>query len=243
MLPVRTLGALYTLRQGSLTRFELTRDVRGGSWSINKGSVLVGVSKGGEYDRAYIAIVGFIDSESGKLVKLTGEVLGSDGGAGLRGRRHQVSGRWSRAFSRVGSSAANVAGALVSGLGRSPIVISDAYGYRLTNPVTSEISGLLSERTTGQQGFVEVAAGTVGFVMVTDLPEEIRGVDALGEMGINDFAMRSDASTKRAATGLSDQELAELISTGSPEQIRAALPRMSPEMRRIAESVLAESKE
>src|SRR5262249_4311247 len=29
MLPVRTLGAVYTLRQGSLARFELTRDMTG----------------------------------------------------------------------------------------------------------------------------------------------------------------------------------------------------------------------
>ena len=46
MLPVRTLGVLYTLRSGSLARFELTRDVRGQGWAMKKGTVLVGVNRG-----------------------------------------------------------------------------------------------------------------------------------------------------------------------------------------------------
>lgn len=243
MLPVRTLGALYTLRQGSLARFELTRDVRGEGWIMRKGTVLVGLNRGSEYDRAYIAVVGFIDPESRRLVKLNGEVLGSDGGAGLRGRRHRVSGRWSRALSRVGASAIGVAGTLANSLGRGPVIIAAPDSYRLADPVTSEISGLLAERTDRQQGFVEVDAGTVGFVMVTDLPDEIRGVDSFSEISESDLAARSDVTTKRAATGLSDKELAEVIASGSPEQIRAALPRMTPEMRRIAEAVLAESRD
>jgi hypothetical protein len=35
--------------------------------------------------------------------------------------------------------------------------------------------------------------------------------------------------------------LANLLSAGSPEQIRAALPRMTPDLRQIAEMVLKES--
>ena len=52
---------------------------------MKRGTILVGTSKGGEYDRAYVSIVGFIDPQSGKLVKLGGDVLGGDGGAGLKG--------------------------------------------------------------------------------------------------------------------------------------------------------------
>lgn len=241
MLPVRTLGVLFTLRQGSLARFELTRDVRGEGWSMRKGTVLVGVNRGGEYDRAYVTLVGFIDAESGRFVKLTGDVLGGDGGAGLRGRRRQVSGGWSRVLSRVGASAANVAGLMVGGLGRRPIVVGDAYGYRVMNPVSSEITGLVGERADRQRGFVEVPAGTHGYVMVTDLPQEVRGLDALGEMSAGDLVEGSDANVTRASTGLSERELADLLSSGSPEQIRAALPRMTPEMRRVALAVLAES--
>jgi hypothetical protein len=73
MLPVRTLGAHYTLRQGSLARFELTRDVRGSGWSLHKGTVLVGANRGSEYDRAFLSIVGFIDPATDRFVKLTGE--------------------------------------------------------------------------------------------------------------------------------------------------------------------------
>ena len=244
MLPVRSLGVLYTLRSGSLARFELTRDVRGQGWAMKKGTVIVGVNRGSEYDRAYIAIVGFIDPESGRFVKFTGDVLGGDGGAGMRGRRRSLTSAWSRAFNRVGTSAVNVAGLMLSGLGRSSVVVSDAYGYRVVNPVTSELSGLVSERTNQQQrGFVEVPAGTQGYVMVTDLPQEIRGVDALGELSAKDLAERSDVNGVRASTGLSERELADLLSSGSVEQIRAALPRMTPEMRRIAEAVIAQSGE
>ncbi|MGA9772972.1 MAG: hypothetical protein WBV94_28330 [Blastocatellia bacterium] len=243
MLPVRTLGVLYTLRSGSLARFELTRDVRGQGWTMKKGTVLVGVNRGGEYDRAYLSIVGFIDPESGRFVKLTGDVLGGDGGAGLRGHRRSLTSAWSRAFNRVGASAMNVAGLMLSGLGRSSVVVSDAYGYRVVNPVTSELSGLVTERTNRQQqGFIEVPAGTQGYVMVSDLPQEIRGVDALGELSAKDLIERSDVNGVRASMGLSERELADLLSSGSVEQIRAALPRMTPEMRRIAEAVIAESR-
>ncbi|HKQ05589.1 MAG TPA: hypothetical protein VJ464_10685 [Blastocatellia bacterium] len=242
MLPVRTLGTLYTLRSGSLVRLELMRDVRGQGWAMRKGTVIVGVNRGSEYDRAYLAIVGFIDPESGRFVKLTGDVLGSDGGSGLRGRRRSLTSAWSRTFSRIGTSAVNVASLMLSGLGNNSVVVSDAYGYRVVNPVSSELSGLISERTNQQQrGFVEVAAGTQGYVMVTDLPQEIRGVDALSELSAKELAERSDSNDVRASTGLSERELADLLSSGSPEQIRAAMPRMTPQMRRIAEAVIAEA--
>lgn len=244
MLPVRTLGVLYTLRSGSLARFELTRNVRGQGWAMKKGTVLVGVNRGGEYDRAYLSIVGFIDPESGRFVKFTGEVLGGDGGAGIRGRRRSLTSAWSRAFNRVGASAVNVAGLMLNGLGRNSVVVSDAYGYRLVNPVTSELSGLVGERANlQQQGFIEIPAGAQGYVMVTDLPQEIRGVDALGELSAKDLAERSDVNGVRASTGISEHESADLLSSGSVEQIRAALPRMTPEMRRIAEALIAESRE
>ena len=242
MLPVRTLGTLYTLRSGSLVRLELTRDVRGQGWAMRKGTIIVGVSRGSEYDRAYLAIVGFIDPEAGRFVKLTGDVLGGDGGSGLRGRRRSLTSAWSRTFSRIGTSAVNVAGLMLGGLGNNSVVVSDAYGYRVVNPVSSELSSLISERTNQQQsGFVEVAAGTQGYVMVTDLPQEIRGIDALAVLSAKDLAERSDTNGVRASTGLSERELADLLSSGSPDQISAAMPRMTPQMRHVAEAVIAES--
>ncbi len=240
MLPVRTIGGLYTLRSGALTRLELTRDMNGNGWSMKRGTILVGTSKGGEYDRAYVSIVGFIDPQSGKLVKLGGDVLGGDGGAGLKGKRRQLDGGWARMLGKVGTAALNVTGALVGGRGNGTVIISDGLRTRAVNPITDEISGVIGGELDQKQrrGFVEVAAGTTGYVMVTDLPSVIKGTEASPDLNEETLAAITDVDAARPATGLSDRELAELLATGSPEEIRAAMPRMSPELRKIAAAVL-----
>ena len=240
MLPVRTIGGLYTLRTGALTRLELTRDMNGNGWSMKRGTILVGTSKGGDYDRAYVSIVGFIDPQSGKLVKLGGDVLGGDGGAGLKGKRRQLDGGWARVLGQVGTAALNVTGALVGGRGNGTVIISDGLRTRAVNPVTDEISGVIGGQMDQKQrrGFVEVVAGTPGYVMVTDLPAAIKGTEASPELDGEHLALLTDVDAARPATGLSERELADLLATGSPEEIRAAMPRMSPEMRKIAAAVL-----
>lgn len=240
MLPVRTIGGLYTLRSGALTRLELTRDMNGNGWSMKRGTILVGTSKGGEYDRAYVSIVGFIDPQSGKLVKLGGDVLGGDGGAGLKGKRRQLDGGWARMLGKVGTAALNVTGALVGGRGNGTVIISDGLRTRAVNPITDEISGVIGGELDQKQrrGFVEVAAGTTGYVMVTDLPSVIKGREASPDLNEETLAAITDVDAARPATGLSERELAELLATGSPEEIRAAMPRMSPELRKIAAAVL-----
>lgn len=244
-LPVRTLGALYTLRNGSLARFELTRDVEGQGWGMKRGTVLVGVGKGGEYDRAYVNVVGFIDPESNKLVRMSGDVLGSDGGSGLKGKRRSLDGGWQKFLGSIAPSAINAAGLMLSGLGKQNVVVADAFGYRLVNPISSEISGMARHYgdRRSQRGFVEVAAGAPGYILVNNLPKEIKGIDAVGEMDAEELESSSDSTLPRASTGLSEQELAELLSTGSPDEIREALPRMTPQMRRIAEGFLAQQEE
>jgi hypothetical protein len=240
MLPIRTIGGLYTLRSGALTRLELTRDMKGNGWSMKRGTILVGTSKGGEYDRAYVSIVGFIDPQSGKLVKLGGDVLGGDGGAGLKGKRRQLDGGWARMLGKVGTAALNVTGALVGGRGNGTVIISDGLRTRAVNPITDEISGVIGGELDQKQrrGFVEVAAGTTGYVMVTDLPSIIKGTEASPDLNEETLAAITDVDAARPATGLSERELAELLATGSPEEIRAAMPRMSPELRKIAAAVL-----
>ena len=240
MLPVRTIGGLYTLRSGALTRLELTRDMHGNGWSLKRGTILVGTSKGGEYDRAYVSIVGFIDPQSGKLVKLGGDVLGGDGGAGLKGKRRQLDGGWARMLGKVGTAALNVTGALVGGRGNGTVIISDGLRTRAVNPITDEISGVIGGELDQKQrrGFVEVAAGTTGYVMVTDLPSIIKGTEASPDLNEETLAAITDVDAARPATGLSERELAELLASGSPEEIRAAMPRMSPELRKIAAAVL-----
>jgi hypothetical protein len=80
---------------------------------------------------------------------------------------------------------------------------------------------------TSRREFVEAPAGTPGFVMITDLPKETPAVDA-------------DPLAEGNVETITDEELADILSSDSPEKIRAAMPRMTPEFRRIAEAVLKE---
>src|SRR5262245_13995002 len=214
MLPIRTMGALNTLRPG-LARFELMRDVRGQGWQMRKGTTLIGQQQGGEYDRAYISLLGFIDPDSKRFVKAPGEMLGADGAPGLQGKRRQVSSRWARVLGRVATSAVSLGQAALSRGNSTTVVLPGAVAPELTPSVAS------------RREFVEAPAGTPGFVMITDLPKEAQGIDA-------------DPLAEGTGETLTDEELAELLSSDSPEKIRAAMPRMTPELRRIAEAVLKE---
>ncbi|MGH9970777.1 MAG: hypothetical protein ACREBG_23705 [Pyrinomonadaceae bacterium] len=110
-----------------------------------------------------------------------------------------------------------MAGALT---GRGTVVLNGA-GYRVLNPITGEADQLLNGGNR-KRTFVKVEAGQSGFVMVADLPKEIRAVDAPG-----------DDDLLRAATSLTDREVMELILFGTPEEIRAALPMMNEEQKEM----------
>jgi hypothetical protein len=222
MLPVRTLGAVYTLRN-SLARLELTRDIAGEGWTLKKGTVLIAQQQGGAFDRAYVNVTGFIDPSTNRFVKMTGEVLGSDGASGLKGRRRQISGRWSRAFNRILNVAPGIAqAALARNVGTAVIV-----------PAGGATGDLIA--TGGfnfdRREFVEVEAGSSGYVIVTDLPGASKGVDADPEKYL--------AGPEQGS--LNDEELAKLLSEGAPQQIKAAMPRMSPEMRKVAAMAIGDS--
>lgn len=221
LLPVRFLGAVFTLRaSGGLVRMELTRAVSGKNYWYPAGTILVGTLRGSEYKRAFVSIVGLIDPKSGGLVKFEGEVMGGDGASGVTGRRRKVKSAWSRVLAGlrdVGASAVNVIGSRRSG---GTVVISDS-STRASGVLSQELGG------TSQSGeFVEISAGTNAYVLVTDLPDEISDESRL-------------VQNPKSATGLSDDELANLFSEGSPDKIRAALPRMTPQFRRLAEQALA----
>jgi hypothetical protein len=217
-LPMRTRGGLITLRN-SIVMLELTRDVSGDGWALKKGTVFVGQMQGGAYDRAYLSVSGFIDPATNKVVKLTGEVLGDDATAGLKGKRRQMTSRWARALNYSLQVAPGLVQAALARSGGTTVIV----------PVGGSASELLPSGNTDRREFVEVEAGATGYILVTDLPNQIKGVDA------DPTEYLAEASGPKVAQGeLSDSELAELLANGTPEKIREAMPRMNPEMRRIA---------
>lgn len=234
MLPVQTVGSLFTLRAGALVRLQVTRDVTANGWSMKRGTILVGTTKGSEFDRAFVSLVGFIDPQTNKLVKLDGDLLGGDGAQGLKGKRRQIDAGWTRVLSRLVTSGAEVAGAFLSGRNQDTVIISDGVRTRTVNPISDEISGVVGNELERDKSrsFVEILAGTPGYVLVTDLPSETKGTESVPEKSY------LDVETPRASTGLSERELADLLANGSREQIMAAIPKMTPEMRKIAEAVL-----
>ena len=220
MLPVRLMGVLYTLRQGSLARLELVRDLRAGNWQLSRGTVFIGQTLSGEFDRAYLQIKGFIDPDTQTFTKLEGEVLGNDGGAGLRGKQRRISPAWVRVLDRAAEAGVQIATGVLNRRSSSVVIAADPYG---TYRSASSADGLRSDQN---KTFVEVPARTTGFVMVTTLPEAT-----------------SDSHLAKAgsqAESLTDEELAELMAEAKPSRIRAALPRMNPELQRVAQMVLKE---
>jgi hypothetical protein len=223
MLPVRTQGVIFTLRNSSYARLELTRDCAGPGWSIPKGTILVGRTSGSETDRAFVSVVGFIDPRDNKFVKMTGEVMGADGASGIPGKRVGVDrNRLKETLRKVASSGIQVAGTMAGALtGRGTVVI-DSAGYRLLNPLTSDARGIVSG-SDERHSFVKVEAGRSAYVMVADLPKPLQSIDAPG-----------DEDLAQAAHTLTDREVMELILFGTPVEIRTAFPLMNEEQKKLA---------
>lgn len=225
MLPVRLMGVLYTLRQGALARLELVRTIKTERGTLKRGTVFVGSLLGSELDRAYVQVKGFIDPETNSFTPLEGELLGSDGGAGLRGKQRRVSPVWVRILDRAAQSGTQI---LASVLGRNSSVIVTADPYSAIRST----GGYDQSQAQNSRSFVEVPAGAVGFVLVTALPPANQPDSRLASI--------ASAKNNNSSNELSDAELAELFADADAERIKAALPRMTPELRRIAEMTLRE---
>ncbi|MGI9104766.1 MAG: hypothetical protein ACR2G4_00805 [Pyrinomonadaceae bacterium] len=240
MLPVRTLGTIYTLRAEGYVRMQLVRAASGRGWSLPRGTELYGVVRGSDFEigRAYVQLVGFIDQNTGRLVRLQGSLMGSDGTEGLRGQKRNLQSGWTRALRIAGAGFVEALGTVAATVGRRPVYAGDIYGYsapRVTSPLMQEINGIAYRQ--GRAGFVEVRAGTPGYVLVMTSPREIQGVEV--DLSSENLQRTSDATNARDATRMSESELAELMTNGDAETIRRALPRMTPEMRRVALAALA----
>jgi len=223
MLPVRTQGVIFTLRNNSYARLELTRDIAGNGWSLPKGTVLIGRTTGSEHDRAFVNVIGYIDPRENKLVTMTGDVLGSDGANGIPGKRIAVDrGSLKQTLRRVATGGLQVASSMAGALtGRGTVVI-DGAGYRLMDPLSDQARGLVSG--SEKNSFVKVEAGQQAYVMVVDLPARVEGADA---PGTDEFARFGEVS-------LTDREVMELILFGTADEVRAAMPLMTDEQKRLA---------
>ena len=170
LLTVRLIGAIYTLRNsGGVVRLELTQPVVGKGYSYPAGTILIGNLRGGESVRAFVNIIGLIDPVSGELVKFTGELLGTDGASGIPGNRKRVTGKWTRFFRGIKDTAGSILGSVGSFRSGGTVVISEPLrrgSEKLSEDTSQSLFGNEPEDT-----FLEVLAGTTGYVLVTQLPE------------------------------------------------------------------------
>ena len=223
LLPVRLLGAIYTLRgAGGLVRMELSRSVKKSGFSYPAGTVIVGRLRGSEYNRAYISIIGAIDTKSGKLVKFEGEVLGVDGASGINGTRKSIKSWGSRFLAGLREAGGQAAGILTSRGGRGGTIVLSG-----TNGLGGEVNSIIRGNTQ-ENSFVMLRAGTDAYVLITDLPREQRGED------LSNTERLADSDNQLPGINLSESEMAEILSTDDPDKIRTALLRMSPQFRSLA---------
>jgi hypothetical protein len=221
MLPVRTQGVIFTLRNNSYARLELTRDISGNGWSLPKGTVLIGRTTGSEETRAFVNVFGYIDPRENKLVTMTGDVLGSDGANGIPGKRIAVDrSSLKQTLRKVASGGLQVASSMAGALtGRGTVVIDRA---GLMDPLNVQARSLAAD--SNKNSFVKVEAGQQAYVMVVDLPGRVEGADAPGTEQLPRFT----------GTSLTDREVMELILFGTADEVRAAMPLMTDEQKQLA---------
>lgn len=231
LLPVRFLGAIYTLRgSGGLVRMELSRGVRNGGFSYPAGTVIVGRLRGSETNRAFISAIGAIDPKSGKLVKFEGEVMGVDGASGVQGTRKSVKSWGTRFLSGLREAGGQAVNVLAARGGRGGTVVLGG-----TSGIGGEMSSIIRGNSQ-ENSFVVVRAGTEAFVLVTDLPGEQREGD------VNEIERLAGSDNQLPGVNLSESEMAEILSTDDPNKIRAALLKMSPQFRALAIKAIEEGR-
>ncbi|MBX3291027.1 MAG: hypothetical protein KF855_17085 [Acidobacteria bacterium] len=170
LLPVRLVGSIYTLRNsGGFVRMELMRSVEGKGYSYPAGTLVIGNVRGGESVRAFVNIVGLIDPVSGDLIRFSGELLGSDGGSGIEGKRRNLTSQWARFFRGLKETAGSVLGSVGAIRSGSTVILSEPI-RRGTESMSGDLSDAILKNDR-ENTFLEVAAGSSGYVLVTGLPE------------------------------------------------------------------------
>lgn len=170
LLPVRLVGSVYTLKNSSgVVRLELTRPVEGKGYSYPAGTILVGNARGGESARAFVTVIGLIDPVSGELIKFSGELLGKDGASGIEGKRRRLTSHWARFFNGLKDTASSVLGTVGAIRSGSTVILSEPI-RKGSESMSEDLSNALLGNGK-DNAFIEVSAGTNGYVLVTDLPD------------------------------------------------------------------------
>lgn len=212
VLPIRILGKLHTLGTNGFARMELTRTVQGSWGTIPRGTMFVGRVAGGEGNRLFVSLIGYIDSRSGGLVTLGGDLQGIDGALGMQGDVKRLGSRWNKVFGELLSTAKQVGSAYL--LGRS-----GGSGTVINNGSLESIPNALENKQATK--YVVVPAGANGYIVLNELPPAIESDERLG-------------STKK----LSDEEILKMIQTDSDGDLQNLMPQLSSDGRLIAQRAL-----
>ncbi|HLM62486.1 MAG TPA: hypothetical protein VK308_16920 [Pyrinomonadaceae bacterium] len=213
VLPVKILGRLHTLGANGLARMELTRAVQGSWGTLPRGTMFVGRVSGGEGNRLFVSLLGYIDSRSNRLVTMGGDLQGRDGALGLEGNVKKIGSRWKKVFGDLFATAREIGTAYLLGRrGGNGTVINTGQVSQLPN----------SFEDKNATKFVLVPAGSEGYIVINDLPPAIESDERLG------------ANTKE----LTDEEILKMIQTESPAEIERIIPGLSPRGQQIARGAL-----
>jgi hypothetical protein len=162
-LPVHVAGSFFApASSDSIVVLPLNTDVKGEGWSLSQGTLMVGRVKGiVARKRIEVSIFGYVDPKVNKLVRLNGDVMGSDAAIGLPGEIRNAESIWKK----FGKSVMQVA----TSIGSS---VAGGYISRGVIPVFNpELYGQMNS-SKQDQTFVEVEAGTSGYVVIKSLPPE-----------------------------------------------------------------------
>lgn len=212
VLPVRLLGRMHTLGTNALARMELTRDVQGSWGTIPQGTMFVGRVSGGQANRLFVSLIGYIDSNTNRLVTLGGDLQGDDGALGMKGDVKRLGSRWTKAFAEVFSTAKQVGSAYL--LGRS------GGGTVINNGATERLPDALENKDATR--YVVIEAGSQGYIVMNELPP----------------AIESDERFGTTVKPLTDEEIQKMIQMNSPAEIERLIPQLSPSGKQIARRAL-----
>ena len=182
VLPVRLMGALHSLTPGGYARMELTRAVSNGQYFMPRGTQFVGRLQGDAADRIFIELIGYLDKR-GNLVKMSGDVLNTDGSIGVKGKREKLGSKWKRYLGPVAETARQFGMAYLQGRTNSNVFVLPQDS---TVPVLGEANANRRQNTE----FVSVAAGQFAYIFVNNLPPATDGgegfSDSAGNLSTND---------------------------------------------------------